>query len=58
MIRLILFLVLVALMATGLAWLADRPGELVVNWQGWELRTSVFLSVVMLGIGLGLAVLG
>lgn len=53
MVRLVLFLLLVAALATGLAWLADRPGELVVNWQGYELQTSVFRAVVLFTVLLG-----
>lgn len=56
MIRMALYLVAVALLATGLAWLADRPGSLVVNWEGWELETSVFRAVVLAALLAGLAV--
>lgn len=52
--RLVLFLVVVALVATGLSWLADRPGSLVVNWQGYEVETSVFRAVVLLAFLVGL----
>ena len=34
MIRIILFLLLIALAAAGAAWLADQPGDLVLNWGG------------------------
>ena len=33
MLRLIAFLVAIALIAAGLAWLADRPGELTVEFE-------------------------
>ena len=36
MIRVVLYLVGVAALATGLSWLADRPGSLVINWEGYE----------------------
>ena len=52
MLRLIGFLIGVALAAAGLAWLADRPGELVVQWQGYEVETSVFRAIVILVAGL------
>lgn len=47
MVRLVLFLVGVALVAAGLSWLADRPGELVINWQDYRIETSVFRAVVI-----------
>ncbi len=48
MLRLIGFLLAVAIAAAGLAWLADRPGELMVHWQGYEIETSVFRAIVLL----------
>ena len=57
MIRLVLFLVGVVAIAAGLAWLADRPGSLVVTWQGYEIETSVFRAVVLLSFMVGVAVL-
>lgn len=50
MIRLVAFLIVVLVIATGLAWLADRPGSLVVNWQGYEIETSVFRAAVILSL--------
>jgi HemY protein len=46
MIRVILFLVLVALLATAAAWIADRPGDVVIIWQGWRIDTSVTVAAV------------
>lgn len=57
MIRLVVYLVAVVLAASGLAWLADRPGNLVIRWQNWDIETSVFRAVVLLAIVLALAVL-
>ena len=48
MLRLIAFLVAIALIAAGLAWLADRPGELAIQWQGYQIETSVFRAIVLL----------
>ena len=56
MIRLILYLVGVGLLATGLAWLADRPGQMLLNWQGYEIETTVFRAVVIFAFAIGLAV--
>ncbi|HRN83692.1 MAG TPA: heme biosynthesis HemY N-terminal domain-containing protein, partial [Hyphomicrobium sp.] len=47
MTRLVLFLVAVIVLAAGLSWLADRPGTLLVTWQGYEVETSVFRAVVL-----------
>jgi HemY protein len=43
MIRVVLFLILVGALAFGVAWLADRPGEVVVIWQGWRIQTSLMV---------------
>ena len=48
MLRLIAFLIAIALIAAGLAWLADRPGELAIQWQGYQIETSVFRAIVLL----------
>ncbi len=50
MIRIVLYLVGVAAVAAGMSWLADRPGSLVVNWEGFEVETSVFRAVVLLAL--------
>ena len=55
MTRLVLFLLGVIALATGLAWLADRPGSLLVVWQGYEIETSVFRAVVIFAAFLGVA---
>jgi HemY protein len=48
MLRLIGFLLAVTVAATGLAWLADRPGELTVQWQGYYAEIDVFTAIVIL----------
>jgi HemY protein len=57
MIRLVLFLLGVIALASGLAWLADRPGSLLLTWQGYEIETSVFRAVVIFAALIGLALL-
>lgn len=57
MTRLVLFLVGVLLLASGLAWLADRPGSLLITWQGYEIETSVFRAVVLFAALIGVAFL-
>ncbi len=48
MMRLVVYLVTIALIASGLAWLADRPGTLHMVWQGYDIETSVFRATVIL----------
>ena len=48
MVRLISFFVLLAAATAGLAWLADRPGTLTIDWLGYQSRLSVFQAVVLL----------
>ena len=57
MLRLVLFLLVVIACAAGLSWLADRPGSLVINWQGYEVETSVFRAIVLLAMLIGLSLL-
>lgn len=57
MFRLVLWLLAVAAAAVGLSWLADRPGSLLISWQGYELETSVFRAIVMLALLIGVSIL-
>lgn len=50
MFRLVVYLLLIALVAAGLGWLADRPGTLHIEWQGYDIETSVFRATVMLAL--------
>jgi len=43
MIRVLYFLIVVGALSVGIAWLADRPGEVVVTWQGWRIETSLLV---------------
>lgn len=57
MLRLVVYLFGIAVIATGLSWLADRPGLIVVNWEGYEGEISVFHAVVGLAFLIGVAIL-
>jgi HemY protein len=46
MIRVALFLIFVALVALGFVWLADRPGDVAITWQGRQIETSVMVAAV------------
>ncbi|HXW27321.1 MAG TPA: heme biosynthesis HemY N-terminal domain-containing protein [Xanthobacteraceae bacterium] len=48
MIRVALFLAIVVLLAFGAVWLADRPGDVAITWQGVRVETSVMVAAVAL----------
>ena len=48
MIRVIAYLVPVFLVALGLAWLADRPGDMVVTFAGYRYQVSLMVAAVAL----------
>ncbi len=56
MVRLVIYLVSILLIATGLGWLADRPGTLQVAWQGYDIETSVFRATVLLALAIASAI--
>jgi HemY protein len=45
MIRVLVFLFVVAAAAWGAVWLAERPGDVVVTWMGWHVETSVMVAL-------------
>src|SRR5216683_2858896 len=57
MIRIILFLVLIALAAAGAAWVADQTGDVVLSSGGWRIETSLPVFAVALGVVIVAAVL-
>jgi HemY protein len=57
MYRIILFLVLIALAAAGVAWVADQGGDVVLSWDGWRLKTSLPVFALVLGVTIGAAML-
>lgn len=57
MIRVALYLVLVGLLALGVAWFADRPGEVAVTWQGLRIETSVTVMIVAFIVAVVLSIL-
>lgn len=48
MIRVALFLIVVGALSLGAAWLADRPGDVVVTWQGLRVETSLMVTAAAL----------
>jgi HemY protein len=57
MIRIILFLVLIALAAAGAAWVADQTGAVVLSSGGWRIETSLPVFALALGVIIVAAVL-
>jgi HemY protein len=57
MIRVLLFLALVALATFGVVWFADRPGDVAIVWQGYRIETSVMVAAVAVAIVALLAVM-
>ena len=55
MIRIVLFFILVGALSLGVAWLADRPGDVVIVWQGLRVETS--LMVLTASVAAAMAVL-
>lgn len=56
MIRVVLFFIAVGLLAAGAAWLADRPGDLVLNWLGYRIEISVMTAAAILLVVIGILV--
>jgi HemY protein len=48
--RLLAFLLLTGLVVAGAVWLADRPGEVTIRWQGWRADTTVPVLLAILAV--------
>ncbi len=48
MIRIVFFLLAVTALALGAMWIVERPGEIVLTWQGWRISTSVTVALIAL----------
>lgn len=57
MIRLVVYLLVLAAAAFGIAWLADRPGTVTLDWQGWQIETSVLVAASALLLVIAAAIL-
>src|SRR5262245_42466234 len=57
MIRVVVYLVIVALLAFGAVWFADRPGDVAITWLGRRIETSVMVLVVAVALVAVLTVL-
>ncbi|HEY6858576.1 MAG TPA: heme biosynthesis HemY N-terminal domain-containing protein [Pseudolabrys sp.] len=50
MTRIILFLASVAVIAAGVAWIADRPGEVSITWMGYRIETSLMVGAFAVAV--------
>src|SRR5215210_8011479 len=46
MIRVLLFVLGVIAAALALAWFADRPGSVMIEWLGYRIETSAFIAAL------------
>lgn len=46
MLRILFFLVIVFALAGGFAWLADRPGDLVITFGGYQYQVTLMVAAV------------
>lgn len=46
MVRVLVYLFVIAALAAGAVWLADRPGEVSILWQGYRIETSVAIAAI------------
>lgn len=45
MIRILSFVAVILAIGFGLSWLADRPGQLLLTWQGQQVETSLLVGI-------------
>lgn len=50
MIKLFSVIIFALLVGAGLAWLADNPGQVVVEWQNWVIETNLAVLAVLLSL--------
>ena len=50
MIRAIAGLIIVAVLITAGVFLADRPGQVEIVWQGWQVETSVGVLIAAVAL--------
>jgi HemY protein len=50
MTRVLVFVLLVLAAALGLAWLADRPGTITMDWLGYRIETTAFVAAVAIAV--------
>ena len=56
MIRALIFILKLAVLVAGAVWLVSHPGRVVLNWQGYEVTTSVAVLLVAVAVLVVIAV--
>jgi len=56
MLRILAYILLVALLVAGAVWLADRPGQVSIEWLGWRIEATAGLLLVAVALLVLLAV--
>jgi len=58
MIRFLLYFITIGVIAGGVAWFADRPGVIAVDWLGYRIETTLLAGIaVVLALVVGLIAL-
>ena len=57
MIRILFFVAVILALGLGFAWLADRPGEMILVWQGQRVEMSLIAGIAGFVIALAAVVL-
>ncbi|MCE2927458.1 MAG: hypothetical protein LW823_07455 [Rickettsiales bacterium] len=52
MIRLLLWLGLIAALGAGAAWVADHPGHVTMHWSGYRIDTSIAFLIAIFALGI------
>ncbi|HST36946.1 MAG TPA: heme biosynthesis HemY N-terminal domain-containing protein [Allosphingosinicella sp.] len=52
MIRIVVFLLAIALAAAGAAWVADQTGDVTLTWGAWRVQTSLPVFALAFGIAI------
>jgi len=57
MVRAVIFFLLIALLAAAVVWLAERPGDLLLTWQGYRIEMPLVLAVALMAAAVIVVVL-
>ena len=51
MTRLVLILLTITLFSLGVAWIADEPGRVVIDWNNYHIESSLLVLIAAIAIG-------
>jgi len=57
MTRILFFVIVIVAAALGVAWLADRPGTIKLEWLGYQIETSAFVGALIIAALVALVIL-